>query len=325
MGYHVLISTILAFAFAVTCNDRSYAGAPALPTRLHTPSDAEGVYHIWPGSGTPATWAPPPRAEQMIGEEPERILRNIAVPSLTCFKPPVTKANGTAVVIAPGGAFHFLVVDTGGYEVARSLAERGITSFVLKYRLQYTPTDDEEFAAFLDNLRPNLPRVDQEETYPPTSHPGAEEARLWGEEDGRQAIRFLRRNARQFDIDPDRIGIIGFSAGGGIAINAALQSDESSVPNFVGGIYPGYRIVSPFPKKLPPLFLAITDDDTYVAPISASRLYEDWHKLGNSAELHVFAEGKHGFGVRRQNSLSDSWFNLFVNWLRFHGFVESDN
>lgn len=244
-----------------------------------------------------------------------RMVRNVVIPTLTVFEPSADIANGTAVVVAPGGAFHFLMMDHEGYDVARWLNHLGVTGFVLKYRVQRTPDDDAEMPVFLDKLGEELPHPDQTEVNPPMSHPGAEEARLWGEEDARQAIRFLRQNAADLNIDAKKIGIIGFSAGGGIAVNAALEHDDLSRPDFVAGIYVGYRLVDAVQEDLPPLFLAIADDDKAVAPISSARLYEAWHKADKPFELHVFANGGHGFGMREQGLLSDLWTQLFKGWL----------
>ena len=148
-----------------------------------------------------------------------------------------------------------------------------------------------------------------------------EEARLWGEEDGRQAIRYLRQHVAELGIDTNRIGIMDFSAGGGIAINAVLEHDSLSRPDFAAGIYPGYRIVTPVPEDVPPLFITIADDDDVVAPISSARLYEAWHMAGKQVELHIFASGEHGFGMLKQNLLSDLWIDLFKNWMASQGYI----
>jgi len=114
---------------------------------------------------------------------------------------------------------------------------------------------------------------------------------------------------------------MGFSAGGGIAVNAALEHDPLSRPDFAAGIYPGYRSVAPVPEDAPPLFIAIADDDDAVAPISSARLYEAWHKTVKSVELHIFANGGHGFGMRKQNLLPDVWIDLFKQWMTANGYI----
>jgi acetyl esterase/lipase len=322
----LLILLMLASTGFTQPGDSSLLKLPTtqLPSYINKPSDAAGLFAIYPGKSIP------PNSEKWTWHEqttqvPEggSMVRNVVIPTVTVFKPAPGTANGTSVIVLPGGAFHFLMMDKEGYEVARWLTQFGITAFVLKYRVQHTPEKDADLSTFLKKLGSELPSVSQAETYPPLSHPGAEEARLWGEEDGRQAIRFIRIHAKQLGIDANKIGVMGFSAGGGISVNAAFKFDSLSRPDFVGAIYAGYRIVSPIPKNLPPLFIAITDDDKYVAPISSARLFEDWHKTGASVELHIFTNGEHGFGMKQQNKQSDHWLSLFKNWLVAQRFLSA--
>lgn len=317
----LLMSSSISFGQTHPVSSGPLSGTPPVPAYVERPADAAGIYTIYPGMGVPPgsenwTWQ-----ERTTAFQGDRMARNVVIPTVTVFKPAVGTANGTALIVAPGGAFHFMVMEKEGYTVTRWLAKQGITAFVLKYRVQHTPDNDAELQASLSNLFKDLPKVSAQETYPPMSHPGAEEARLWGEEDARQAIRFIRQHANEQGIAPNRIGTMGFSAGGGISVNAALQHDALSRPDFVGAIYAGYRIVSPLPDDLPPLFIAIADDDKSVAPISSARLYEDWHKKGKPVELHIFGSGDHGFGMLQQNKLTDSWIGLFKNWLHAQGFL----
>ena len=284
-----------------------------------TPTD---VLTIWPGTGIPpgaeaSTWSE--QATQPPGSpHPDGMIRNVVIPTLTMFKPET--ANGTAIIVAPGGAFHYLMMYHEGYDAARWLTQLGVTAFVLKYRVQHTPEDDAEMRAYLESMKAGRTDQSRMET-PPAGHPRGNQARLWGEEDGRQAIRYLRQHAAELGIAPDRIGIIGFSAGGGVSVNATLEYDELSRPDFAAGIYPAYRIVTPIPDDAPPLFLAIAGDDATVAPISSARLYETWRKAGKPAELHIFANGGHGFGMRQQNQASDQWTGLFEHWLATQGYA----
>lgn len=285
------------------------------------PDDASGVFPIWPGVAPGSEhWTWSERTLEVPGRSaPNRMARNVAVPTLTRFQP--KRPNGTAIIVAPGGAFHYLMLDHEGFDVARWLAGLGVTAFVLKYRVQRTPDDDDELEIFREQLGRELPHPDHLEIDPPTGHPGAEQGRLWGEADARQAIGYLRSHAPELGINPSRIGIMGFSAGGGIAINAALEFDATSRPDFVGGIYAGYRLGPTVPSDAPPLFLAIADDDEPVAPISSARLYEAWHKARRPVELHIFGSGAHGFGFNRLNLLSDSWTDLFRRWLSEGGWL----
>lgn len=281
------------------------------------PDGASGVFPIWPDVAPGSEhWTWSERTIDAPGRNPpNRMARNVALPTLTRFQP--ERPNGTAIIVAPGGAFHYLMMDHEGCEVARWLAGLGVTAFVLKYRVQRTPDSDDDLHGFMEQLGRDLPQPDHLEIDPPTGHPG----RLWGEADARQSIRYLRTQAGTLGIDPGRIGIMGFSAGGGIAINAALEFDAMSRPDFVGGIYAGYRLGPVVPVDAPPLFLAIADDDEPVAPISSARLYEAWHKARRPVELHIFGSGGHGFGFNRLDLLSDSWTDLFRKWLAAGGWL----
>lgn len=296
-----------------------------MPTdTLYLPKEAD-VLTIWPGTGIPpnsaqATWQE--QASQPPDSSiPNEMARNVVIPTLTRFNPSAGAGNGTALIVAPGGAFHFLMMYHEGYEVAEWLTTLGITAFVLKYRLYHTPPQEAEFFTLLERLGGQLPPPDAKEIDPPIGFPELEATRLWAEADGRQAIRFVRQQAAVLAIDPNKIGILGFSAGGGVAINAALEYDPLSRPNFAAGIYPAYRKGPLVPVDAPPLFIAIADDDDTVAPISFARLYKGWHQAGKSVELHIFANGGHGFGMRQQNQLSDQWTGVFKYWLASQGYI----
>ena len=303
--------------------------AQQLPPYIEQPRDSTGMFAIWPSTGVPPgsekwTWHEQ-TMEAPGGVGPDRMVRNVVIPTITMFKPPANKVNGTAIIVAPGGAFHFLMVDNEGYDMARWLAELGVTSFVLKYRLAHTPESDADMPAFLRNLFNVLPHPGPTEVNPPVGTERTEEARSWAEEDGRQAIRFVRQHAKEWGIDPHRIGIAGFSAGGGVVMGAAMQHDAQSRPDFGVPVYAGYRNATPVPADAPPLFIAATDDDKLVGPISAARLYEAWHAAGKPAELHIFVKGEHGFGMKKQDLPSDSWTNLLKTWLANLGYLSQDS
>jgi len=313
---------LIAF-FAAFVASRS--SAQQLPSYIERPADAAGVFAIYPGSGVPPgseNWTWHEQTMQAPGSKvPSRMVRNVVIPTVTMFKPAAGTANGTALIVAPGGAFCFLMVDYEGYDMARWLAQQGVTAFVLKYRLAHTPENDADMAAFAENLMKVLPHPGPTVETPPVGTPAIEEARTWAEEDGRQAICFVRRHAAQWGIAANRIGIAGFSAGGGVVMGAVMQHDAQSRPDFAAPIYAGYRTATPVPRDAPPLFIALADDDEAVAPISGARLYEAWHEVGKPAELHIFARGGHGFGMKKQNLPSDSWIDLFKTWLASQGFL----
>ena len=296
-----------------------------LPSYIEKPADAAAVLAIYPGSGIPPgseKWTWHEQSIQSPGSTvPNRMVRNVVIPTVTMFKPATGTANGTAMIMAPGGAFTFLMVDYEGYDMARWLAQHGITAFVLRYRVAHSPENDQDFFPFVQNLMTVLPHPDAKVETPPTGTKEVEEARVWGEEDGRQAIRFVRQHASEWGIDPHRIGIGGFSAGGGVTMGAVMQHDADSRPDFAVPVYAGYRTATPVPADAPPLFIAAADDDVLVAPISGARLYEEWHKAGKPAELHIFVKGQHGFGMKKQNLPSDEWIELFKTWMTTMGFM----
>jgi acetyl esterase/lipase len=296
----------------------------AVAPDAHTPADTAGVFRIYPGDGVPPGsegWTHSERTAPVPwGPSGRTYTRNVVVPTVTVFRPKEGTANGTAMVIAPGGAFHFLMMEHEGYDMARWLAEFGVTSFVLKYRLMRTPDDDAEMETFRTALRPKLGQALQTDTEPP-ARSWMREGRLLAEADGRQALRYVREHAADWGLDPARIGIAGFSAGGGVAMGSAFEHDAASRPDYVVAIYPAYRAGLAVPPTAAPLFLVISDDDLSIPPISSARLYEAWHKAGVPAELHIFGDGAHGFGMDRNGKLSDPWPGLLKAWLTTRGLI----
>ena len=295
--------------------------AQHLPSYIERPPADAGVFAIYPGNGVPPgseqwTWHEQTMQIPMSGSTaPTTMVRNVVILTVTMFKPAADTANGTSLIVAPGGAFRFLTMDTEGYDTARWRTQLGVTVFILRYRVAHMPENDTDMLAFMQNLMNVLPLQSRGEEKPPVGDEATEEARTWAEEDGRQAIRFVREHAREWGLDPNRIGIAGFSAGGGVVMETVMQHDAQSKPDFAAGIYPGYTTATPVPDDAPPLFLAIADGDILVAPLSAARLYEAWHKAGKPVELHIFAGGEHGFGMKKQHLPTDSWIDLFKNWL----------
>jgi dienelactone hydrolase len=252
-------------------------------------------------SGSPRTdmW------ETMFGQT---TLRNVTQPALYPVLPAPGKANGTALVIAPGGAFLSLSFDSEGLMVARYLAERGVTCFVLAYRLEPTPTDPVVFmqavAKRFSAPKPNRTRADLAES------PAVAEAQA----DGLAAIRYVRTHAASYGIDPARIGMIGFSAGGITTMNVATAYDAGSRPDFIGVIY-GAGPERPVPKDAPPAFIALAANDPLLGHASVP-IFEDWRAAGKPVELHVYAAGDHGFGMRKTGTGADNWIGHFVQWLQ---------
>lgn len=240
-----------------------------------------------------------------------RLVFNAARPTLTYF-PAEGKAHGAAVVICPGGAFHLLSIESEGYDVARALSAKGIAAFVLKYRLVECKTDDparELMSLAFENLPEKVKPIVPLATA-----------------DGLAAIRYVREHAKEYKVKADRIGILGFSAGGTVAASVGYGYAPESRPDFVAPIYLEYGLVMKsrgVPEDAPPLFvLAATDDPLGLAPHSGA-IYQAWTSAGKSAELHLYAKGGHGFGMRAQNLPSDRWHVLFTDWLEAQGFTKN--
>jgi acetyl esterase/lipase len=226
--------------------------------------------------------------------------------------PPPELANGTAVVVCPGGGFHALAIEKEGVDVAKWLNSKGIAAFVLEYRLVPTGEDGtREFIAKLSNLK----KLDEDNA---AVIPLAIS-------DGFAAIAYVRSHAAEFGVSPARIGLMGFSAGGTIAAAGALRYTAENRPDFVAPIY-GYLAPlgvnqAAIPKDAPPMFIAVASDDTFRLVPDNMSLYGAWLAAGKSAEMHIYSKGGHGFGMSRQNLPSDQWIDRFGDWLQVQGFL----
>jgi acetyl esterase/lipase len=266
------------------------------------------VIPLWP-HGAPGSENWTQQEQETIIPPSLRVVRNVAQPTLTAYLPSPSAANGTAAIVCPGGGFHFLSIDMEGTDVARWLNARGVAAFVLKYRLIRTGDDfpagvwenlgdPDKMAGLMKPLRPLLTA------------------------DGQQAIRLVREHASEWGISADRIGIMGFSAGGAVTVSVALERDASSRPDYAAAIYAGGRLDVPIPADAPPLFVLCASDDQMVAPSHSVRLYADWTAAGHPAELHIYSRGGHGFGMRKQGLPSDTWIERFGDWLQVQGLLE---
>lgn len=240
-----------------------------------------------------------------------KVVYNVTQPSLTVFQPEAGKANGSAVVICPGGGFYALSINSEGYDVAEWLVKKGITCFVLKYRLAHTPGNDptEELNRVMGTK--------EFETVTSKIIPLAVA-------DGRAAITWVRKHAAEYKLISSRIGIMGFSAGGTVAASTLYNYNGENKPDFAAPVYPF------FPKEMqgsiaidaPAVFItAATDDQLGLAPHSVE-LYNSWMNAKKPAELHMYAKGGHGFGMRKQNLPSDQWIDRFGEWLDQQGLLK---
>jgi acetyl esterase/lipase len=233
----------------------------------------------------------------------EHVLSNIHKPSITVYLPTLDKATGAAMIIAPGGGHRELWADHEGHNVAKWLSAHGVASFVLKYRL--AKEDKSRYTVEKDSLG-----------------------------DAQRAIRMVRNNAEKWKVDPKRIGIIGFSAGGEVAALAAaraavgpLSSDDpidkqDSRPDFQCLIYPGQAQNIEPSKESPPAFLVCGYGDRPDISEGLADVYLKFKRAGVPAELHVYSAAGHGFGVRESNhSAVAKWPDRLLEWMDDRGLL----
>jgi acetyl esterase/lipase len=252
-------------------------------------------------------------AESWHSQYGSQFARNVIVATLTRFLPDPARATGTAVVVAPGGGFRTLSMENEGWDVARALAERGVAAFVLKYRLNQTPADLAEFA------RPPAPSGMQ----PRPARPDPERmmANLAPQlEDSRAALALIRSRAAEWGIDPDRVGMVGFSAGAMLTMATALAQGDAK-PAFIGDIY-GPLASMAAPADAPPLFIALAADDP-LFPNNEFGLIESWRAAKRPVEFHLYEQGGHGFGMYPKETTSTGWFDAFVSWMTMHGLLNT--
>ena len=265
---------------------------------LCTPSLAPGqetegeVVPLWP-DGAPGFEDRKDEAEVVE----KGSVTNVHYPTLTLFRPPEDRSNGVAIVIAPGGGLRKLGMKGGGYDPAKFLASRGYTTFVLKYRL---------------SRQPGVPYKFEEHVL----------------QDGQRAIRMVRHRAEEFRIDPENVGMLGFSAGGEVVSVTCYQPGEGNPeapdpvdrlyakPDFQMLVYPGpVGIPSKLPPDSPPAFMVIAADDNHTSVLL--NLMQRFREIGVDYEAHIYARGGHGFGMgtRSQRRSIQNWPDRMLDWL----------
>jgi acetyl esterase/lipase len=250
-------------------------------------------------------WADGAPGSEARANEPEKTeegsgnmnVINVHRPSITPYLPEPGKATGTAVVIAPGGGHRKLCLGHEGYALAEWFADHGIAAFVLKYRLS----------------------KEEGTTYTLEDHAMA---------DTRRAIRLIRSRAKEWSVNPSRLGIVGFSAGGELAAYAAMKSDsgtadsanpierEGSRPDFQGLIYPGKSDTFTVEAGMPPAFIAFGYNDRPDISKGMAEVYLKYKEANVPAEMHVYSNSGHGFGYRPDTtSAAGAWPERFREWL----------
>jgi acetyl esterase/lipase/lysophospholipase L1-like esterase len=249
-------------------------------------------------------------SEKQIKTGDFELIYNVSHPTLTVYTPDPAINTGSAVVVCPGGGFHILVTSTEGTDVVNWLTKKGITVFLLKYRLGESFTDNPG-----KELSDNLKKSDFQRKIAPIVPLSVA--------DGKEAIKYVRAHAAEYSISPSRIGIIGFSAGGTVAASSAYNYTAENRPDFVAPIYAymPQALQGTIANDVPPMFLAAaSDDELGLAPHSVD-LYSKWLASKHPAELHMYQKGGHGFGMRPQHIPTDTWIDRFGDWLGLNGLL----
>lgn len=239
------------------------------------------------------------------------VVMDVSHPSLTAFVP--QNPNGSAIIIAPGGAFHALAYDLEGTEVAKRLNAKGITAFVLRYRVVH---DD---PAHPENSIGNLMATKNFKKLDSLNAPVVPLAM----QDGLTAVKYVRQHAADYKIDPNKIGFMGFSAGGTVTMSVVYNATDETRPNFVAPIYPYEKAIigSTVPSVKTPIFICAASDDDLGLATHSVHIYLKWLDAHQPAELHMYEKGKHGFGTKTQNLPVDAWMDRFTDWLAMHELI----
>ncbi|GAA0878353.1 alpha/beta hydrolase [Algoriphagus jejuensis] len=259
-----------------------------------------------------------PASETWFKQWGDPMARNITTATLTPFLPEPGTANGTAVIVAPGGGFSWLSMGNEGWEVAEALAKQGIAAFVLKYRLNPTPESLEDFTAWMN--RPRTAPTSSSDSSKSVTPPPPPQRNLSNQlEDAEAAYAMILDRAKEWGVDPSRIGMIGFSAGAGLTMHSTLHSKTMKLA-FIGPIYGGMGAVE-VPENAPPMFNVIATDDFLF--LGQTGVIESWYKAGKPVEFHLYQNGGHGFGLGNPNRTSNRWFDAFIYWLEVNKFLEA--
>jgi acetyl esterase/lipase len=287
--------------------------------RAGEPAPAE--LRLWPGKAPGSeSWSFP----ESVTRSPtgDRIIRNVSDPTLTVFLPAAEKATGAAVVIAPGGALRLLSFDNEGVKVARWLNERGIAAFLLKYRTlqareepRFTPPP----AAAERAPRAELV-IRNGNANPEPDNAALTEVLALAMNDARAAMRLVRANASAWRVDPHRVGLMGFSAGGGVAVGVAMGERNDATPDFLVSLYGPSLMDVRLTADAPPLFIAVGTQHFNVAS-GCLALAGEWRAAGRPVELHLYDGVSAGFGMTARGLPVDGWTQRFHEWLMARGLV----
>lgn len=252
--------------------------------------------------------------ESIVDSNPKkRFIYNVVKPSLLYF-PGKNNISGTSVIIAPGGALQLLSIDNEGYEVVKYLNDNGIDAFILKYSLYHSKSNPYK------ESRENFFTGDaKRDSLIATVIP-------YSMKDGLNAISYVRKNAAEFGLSPNRIGFMGFSAGGSVTLSVVYNCNNENRPNFIAAIYPWIgELGNKVPEVKTPAFIVVANDDNLKLVPQSLKTFDRWEKANQPVELHVYGHGGHGFGADKNYGSTDGWTKAFVDWLGDEGFLWPEN
>ena len=289
-------------------------GAPAVE-----PVEVMRLYEgVAPGS---ETWTHP---EGKMGNDETVVYYNVSTPEMTVYLPDSSVATGAAMVVCPGGAFCLLSYTLEGTLVANELCRRGIAAIVLKYRttpilndkgeVSNDPADMMKFVTALMSMSDTDPDLTATQNCLNMEHSHL------SFEDADRAISLVREHAAEWNINPDKIGIVGFSAGAVVAMHQALEHSEAGRPNFSGVVYGGWVPGWEAPADAAPLFICSPTYDIF-HPEECITAYQIWQKAKLPVELHCYSDCVHGFGAVPAGKSSDLWMETMVRFMQDTGFL----
>jgi acetyl esterase/lipase len=243
-------------------------------------------------------------SERSAGTADRPQAQNIVHPVLLYYAAEKANAVGTAMIVAPGGGFRTLMMSYEGVDVAKRLNQMGVDAFVLKYRTTY--------------VDPNAPPAAAGRGPAAAGPQAGQNVREMAGADGQQAVRLLRQRATEFGVLSNRIGFIGYSAGGAVLLTTVYGAPDGR-PDFAAPVYAAGANSNPPPEEAPPLFIAVAADDQTVGYQGSIDLFGAWRKAGLPAELHVFETGQHGFG--KKGGGADHYLDRVEEWLKLNGWL----
>jgi len=302
--------------------------ASSAQTKVWQPSPGHTQIPIWPATPPDAQAVPGPETAQtdpksLVAGRPSVFVTNVTRPTMTIYSPQ-DKNTGAAVVVFPGGGFEMLAIDLEGTEVCDWLTSKGITCVLLKYRVPSLPYD------WHCNCRPNNRAISTQSL-----------------EDAQRTMGLVRLHAAEYHIDPHKIGVMGFSAGGYLIAEISTNFEhrlykpvdaadkQSCRPDFAVGVYPGHLWVNgagyklnpnvPVTRQTPPTFLVQAEDDSIDGVNQSLTYFIALKDAGIPAELHIYAHGGHAFGLRRTNLPITEWPQLVEKWLGTIGMTSTSH